>query len=366
MSFRIYFALVALILSTQVGLAIPKDDCELAVRHLGYPTERYLFVEAGIFSKEQHVFDDVIICSVNSEGRIHSIYRNDVVLAEDGFFGPEALQKRKEIESSSELRLQESFKAFVATNDKITAETEDMLRALRLSSDPLARRTKQPIETTPEPAPQTEMTLEPRLNRAPEAKPERKAEVAWPLTVEKRPPSQTRWTTAERLTIRTCPSKSCGITGWVTEGTRFTIYEERNGWSRISELGSAMCLSGRSEAVDSGNNACTEANGIVQGLVARWVSSEYLSDDKPEAPKAVDGCVDLRLESSDNYRKYASQFCAASAKMIKDGTCSARDFQEWSWSSSPARGPDYYLTYCGGSTVQNRYYLNIRTGAISQ
>jgi hypothetical protein len=152
----------------------------------------------------------------------------------------------------------------------------------------------------------------------------------------------------------------------VTDGTKLTIYEERNGWSRIEELRSAMCLSGKSGAVDSGNNACTAANGIVKGQFARWVSSKYLTDSKSEAPSTGADCDNLGLENADNYRKYATQFCAATTKMINDRKCTAKDFREWSWSSSPAKGQDYYFTYCGGIERSNRYYLNIRTGAISQ
>ena len=127
-----------------------------------------------------------------------------------------------------------------------------------------------------------------------------------------------------------------------------------------------MCANGKSGDVDSGNNACTAENGIIEGQFARWVSSKYLSDSKPKASNPVAGCDSLGLENSDNYRKYAKQFCTAATKMISDRKCTTKDFREWSWSSSPAKGQDYYFTYCGGIAQNNRYYLNIRTGAISQ
>jgi len=178
--------------------------------------------------------------------------------------------------------------------------------------------------------------------------------------------STTKWTTADRLTVRTCPSQSCGVTGWVTDGTRVSVYEERNGWSRIEELRSAMCVNGESGAVDSGNNACTAVNGIVDGRFTRWVSSAYLSDNRPEAPTTVAKCNNFGLENSDNYRQYSEQFCTAATKMVNDRKCTSKDFRDWNWTSSPAKGRDYYFTYCGGMARDNRYYLNIRTGTISQ
>ena len=86
-----------LMLSAQAGLASPKEDCALVVQHLGYPTEKYSFVESGLFTMERHVFDGVITCYVTSEKKIDSIYRGDLVLVEEGYFGIDALLKKRRL-----------------------------------------------------------------------------------------------------------------------------------------------------------------------------------------------------------------------------------------------------------------------------
>ncbi|MDP0928495.1 SH3 domain-containing protein [Paracoccus onubensis] len=346
-------AISLILLSAKVGIASPKEDCTLAVEHLGFPTSRYSFVEAGIFAKERHVFDDVINCYISPDGKIHSITRGTTVLAEDGYYGPEALAKKREIEEQGRALDAAAYKAYQDASKQIEQNTKRDLDALRRSSSPLgnisaskapAKAQAEPSAASPEPAPvaSSEPNLQPALASVKE-----------------------KWSTAERLTIRTCPSTQCGVTGWITDGSKVTVYEEKSGWSRIGEPHSAMCINGKSGMVDSGNAACTPANGIVDGRLAHWVSSDYLANEKPEAPKTAQACDDLGLESSDNYRRYSNQFCTAALKMINEGACKSSDFREWGWTSSPAKGQDYYFTYCGGIQLQNRWYLNIRTGAIA-
>ena len=72
-SFRISLALAVLVFSNQMSIAGPKEDCALAIQNLGYTTKKYSFSAAGIFSRERHVFEDVIICYVTSEKKVHSI-----------------------------------------------------------------------------------------------------------------------------------------------------------------------------------------------------------------------------------------------------------------------------------------------------
>lgn len=359
MARRTVTTLFLIFLGADISLAGPKDDCTLAVGHLGFPTNRYSFVEAGIFAKERHVFDDVINCYISSDGKIHSITRGNTTLMEDGYYGPEALAKRSEIEAHGRALDAEAYKAYQDASEQIQQNTERDLEALRRSSSPFGNSAPEelskvqgepPAAAEPEPEPEPEPVV------APEPEPSPQPE---PVSVKE------MWSTAERLTIRTCPSTQCGVTGWITDGTKVTVYEEKSGWSRIDETRSAMCIDGKSGMVDSGNAACTPANGIVDGRFARWVSSTYLTNRRPEAPKTAQGCSNLELEDSDNYRRYSNQFCAAALKMINDGTCKPSDFREWAWSSSPAKGQDYYFTYCGGIRPHNRWYLNIRTGAIS-
>ena len=76
------------------------------------------------------------------------------------------------------------------------------------------------------------------------------------------------WVTADRLNRRTCPQPTCGSVGvqFFREGV--TIYEQKNGWARITRPYDASCFNGVSEYVDSGENACDAANGIVNGRIA--------------------------------------------------------------------------------------------------
>lgn len=353
MARRTLTAISLILLSAKVGIAGPKEDCTLAVEHLGFPTSRYSFVEAGIFAKERHVFDDVINCYVSTDGKIHSITRGTTVLMEDGYYGPAALAKKSEIEEQGRALDAAAYKGYHDASMQIEQNTERDLEALRRSSSPFGNNSASKAPPTA-PAEPSAASPEP----APEAPPEPNPQPA-PASVKE------RWSTAERLTIRTCPSTQCAVTGWITDGSKVTVYEEKSGWSRIDEPHSAMCINGMSGMVDSGNAACTPANGIVDGQFARWVSSDYLANAKPEAPRTAQGCGDLGLDNSDNYRRYSNQFCTAALKMINDGSCKSSDFREWAWSSSPAKGQDYYFTYCGGIQPRNRWYLNIRTGAIT-
>lgn len=351
---RTVIAISLILLSAKVGIASPKEDCTVAVEHLGFPTSRYSFVEAGIFSDERHVFDDVVNCYISYDGKIQSITRGTTVLMEDGYYGPDALAKKSEIEEKGFALIAAADKAYQDASKLILQNTKRDLEALRRSSSPFGKNSASKAPPTAQAEPSAASS-----EHAAVASPEPNLQPS-PASVEE------RWSTAERLTIRTCPSTQCGVTGWITDGSKVTVYEEKSGWARIAEPHSAMCINGKSGMVDSGNAACTPANGIVDGQFASWASSDYLTNEKPEAPKPAQGCGDLGLDNSDNYRRYSNQFCTAALKMINDGTCESSDFRELAWSSSPAKGEDYYFTYCGGNQPRNRWYLNIRTGAITQ
>jgi hypothetical protein len=77
--------------------------------------------------------------------------------------------------------------------------------------------------------------------------------------------SNETWVTADRLNIRTCPDVRCGTVGFLMFREGATIYEERNGWGRVSKYYDVFCRKGLSQYVESGNAACVESNGIVDG-----------------------------------------------------------------------------------------------------
>ena len=93
------------------------------------------------------------------------------------------------------------------------------------------------------------------------------------------------WVTAYRLNRRTCPSTSCGIVGQLSFNEGIEVFEQSNGWVRISKYYFASCVEGQSEYINTGNNNCTSRNGIVEGKLAEWVSVKFLSEDQPRDPK---------------------------------------------------------------------------------
>jgi hypothetical protein len=174
------------------------------------------------------------------------------------------------------------------------------------------------------------------------------------------------WVTIDRLNRRTCPAVTCGIVGSLMFREKTTIYEERNGWARVSEYYDAFCQSGLSQFVDSGNAACTESNGIANGLFAEWVSLKYLSDTRPDDPGAGATGTYALVSGSDDYRKYSDIFAKTAAELIESGLCTELDFQNmggWVKSKNHRDSPVYFI-YCGDMIIENRLYLNAATGDV--
>lgn len=97
------------------------------------------------------------------------------------------------------------------------------------------------------------------------------------------------WVAIDGLRRHTCPSEDCGVTGRFFFGESLLVQEVREGWSRVTHFRSAGCYEGRSAYVESGPDECSVDNGIVQGEYAEWVKSEFLADERPEEPMAVQG-----------------------------------------------------------------------------
>lgn len=175
------------------------------------------------------------------------------------------------------------------------------------------------------------------------------------------------WVTVDRLNRRTCPNSKCGVVGVLMFREKATIYEERDGWARVSKYYDASCWNGRSEYVESGNAACTESNGIVDSRFAEWVSMKYLSKTRPADPGAGATGDHALVNGSDDYRKYKDVFAKTASKLIASGRCTAQDFKEmggWRKSMTTYKDSPVYFTYCGGMHVQNRLYLNAATGEV--
>jgi hypothetical protein len=172
------------------------------------------------------------------------------------------------------------------------------------------------------------------------------------------------WVTTDRLNRRTCPSEKCGIVGMLMFREKVTILEENAGWARVTKYYNASCSNGNSDFVDTGNKTCSQANGIVNGQLAEWVSMTHLSKTRPDDPGAgATGDYEL-VSGSDDYRIYKDVFAKAALSLIKSGQCSREDFKDiggWMKSGSQSSQP-LYFTYCGGMASNNRIYLDASTG----
>ena len=178
--------------------------------------------------------------------------------------------------------------------------------------------------------------------------------------------SQFVWVTADRLNRRTCPSTNCGIVGTLVfrEGTH--IYGHDGDWARVSKYYDASCVAGKSEYVDKGNNACSLENGIENGRLAEWVSAFYLADVRPPDPSALAKGRERIIAHSDDFARYRLAFLAAADRLIEARRCTESDFIEnGGWVRSPKyRDKPIYFVFCGGLTVANRLYLDVRSGRV--
>ncbi len=366
-------------------VAGPKEDCALVVRSLGYDTSDYAFKDAGIFSKAQHIFGS-LTCYVSADGKFDSLYRVDIPIAEDGYFGIDSLRARDTALQQAKNNEDAAGKRWRDELSKIKIDLELQLTKVRRESNPFSKRAmeanapkadKAATALLSEPKDIVVTTLEdpePKIDDIGASQstypiPSARADQTLPISPSAAgapKESAAKWTTSERLNIRSCPSTSCGVTGWMTEGAIVTVYEEHGGWSRIAERSPAMCEGGVSDAIDSGNRECTTENGIVDGYLTRWVSSQHLTDSMPKSVQDSFGCKDGFLKDSDNYNLYSNQFCTATLKLIKSGTCTKRDFEELPWGASTTKGERFYFAYCGGMKIENKWYLDVRSGKLFQ
>lgn len=180
--------------------------------------------------------------------------------------------------------------------------------------------------------------------------------------------TEARWVGVERLNRRTCPSTDCGIVGQFFYREAIQVWEENNGWARVTDYYSASCLGGRSEYVDVGNSTCSADNGIENGRFAEWVSKEHLTASRPPNPSQGTSGDEQLVAGSDDFMRYRVEFTQAAQALISQRHCTEQDFLNiGGWiKSMNYRDQPVYFTYCEsrGSTVQ--HYLNVRTGTLSQ
>ncbi|MBT8460143.1 MAG: SH3 domain-containing protein [Boseongicola sp.] len=345
---------------------------------------------------ERHRFD-ALTCYVNREGKVDSIYERDDPVAEDGFFGVAALKLRDEItrEANQEIDLakEQRQKAVDAAqqqydtiNARIMSEMSQSLEDVRARSDPFSAvsRSLEPNDDlaaseeteelgsleTPSLIPATDTENEitsttPKSQGEAEETTPAPGSQAEQAAAAPSSPGKRYWVTSSTLTRRTCPSPRCGSVGWFGEGQSVKVFEERNGWARVTKYYFTNCLNGFSEYVDSGDARCIPANGITNGKFAEWVYMRHLFAERPARPTEPTFDMEELVKGSDNLGLHKDVFVAAARELINSGTCKGQDFiKVGGWIRSLQRGEPFYFTYCGGSTIANRLYLDASTGQI--
>lgn len=154
---------------------------------------------------------------------------------------------------------------------------------------------------------------------------------------------------ANELNVRLSPNTTGKITNVLYDGQLVHVFENSNGWSRISKY-----YDGSVEGID--------------GQVARWVSSKYLSKDKTALTKPnSSNRLEAAIDGSDDYASYKTTFLSMSKELINSGTCSIEDFEyQGGWIRSVNYKPrKVYFTYCGehGNT-SGRIYFEPSTGGV--
>ncbi|KKL18693.1 hypothetical protein LCGC14_2472970, partial [marine sediment metagenome] len=369
-------ALVAIVVSTTAAMASAnsREACASIVSHLGYPVDDYRFEESGIFSMEQHHFG-TLTCYINIANEFDSLYRGDSPIAEDGYFGTEVLAERDrlitEFETSvaaaKEIRraaIEAARSEFRRTEEARTQERDTVLESLRVSSEPSFAGQDTTVTENLEAAEEQPSVADMDNPDIVEGTPQ----VPSPLREDGSSNEASRmYVVADRLTRRTCPSTACGTVGTLMLREAVEVLEERQGWARTTRPYDASCVNDISEYVDNGNARCDATNGIVDGMFAEWVSLNFLENERPEDPADTASAEEELVAQSDDFRTFRAEFAEAARDLIKQGRCSESDFAEMGgWLSSPSRGDGVYFTYCGGLHVDNRLYLDVRTGEVFQ
>lgn len=84
----------------------------------------------------------------------------------------------------------------------------------------------------------------------------------------------------------------------------------------------------------------------------------------PNVAYAID--TERLISLSDDLDRYRKVFAEAANNLLEDGTCKEAEFIEnGGWIRSTAFKPRaVYFMYCGGTTVDDRLYLDVNTGKI--
>lgn len=156
---------------------------------------------------------------------------------------------------------------------------------------------------------------------------------------------QEYYITANELNVRLAPSIKAKITNVVYQGALVQVYEVLGEWARTSEYYDV------------------DIEGI-DGKVARWVSTRYLSTKKPAEEKWLSSSrLEAALSSSDDHLIFKGQFIKVSKELIDSGVCTIDDLESvGGWVRSVNYKPRrVYFTYCGRVNLSGKIYYEPAT-----
>ena len=165
--------------------------------------------------------------------------------------------------------------------------------------------------------------------------------------------SRKYYVSSNKLRVYLKPHKDARVTNVLDKGQQVAVFEERNGWARISRYYDG------------------EVEGLI-GSVARWVSRKHMTKVKPKSGLADyptmahsdESQLEVVLKKSDDFGEHRNVFLRASRELIAVRKCSLSDFEySGGWVRSPKYRPRaVYFMYCGKLRVSNRIYLDAKTG----
>ena len=158
-------------------------------------------------------------------------------------------------------------------------------------------------------------------------------------------PEQTEFYVLDRkLEVVEQPEIDGLITDYLYKGEKVEVLEKQGEWARISDY--IVLKEGGPQT-------------------AEWVSMSGLSNDEVIiSEKESIEILDSYLVKSDDLKIHKEKFRNTVAELISDGECDPSDFEELGgWVKSVKYSDrDVYFIYCGGLCLENKIYLDVKTG----
>ncbi|MCZ2723713.1 SH3 domain-containing protein [Marinomonas sp. 15G1-11] len=186
------------------------------------------------------------------------------------------------------------------------------------------------------------------------------------------------YVSSQGLNVRLAAGGDGKLVNTLPQNETVVVFEVQNGWARISEYfnGQAEGISGDVAhwvfarfltASELQKNKQPPSDTSQENETSNPTKERKLSDPSPMDEAAnLQSLISAAIESSDDFSKYKNAFILASEKLIKEGNCTLKEFEEmggW-WRSSNYIPEPVYFMYCGGMDQSNRVFLNTEKNII--